>query len=207
MSQCQTLVRRSIAAVVLCGTAACGPSKGALIPPCDGGPEPQSSGGITGAVTCTPINAVDSTSWNLATENSAYIGGNVLIIDSMGACPDVMMNSYPANTTYVNLTVYQTDATGAYMTPTAGDYTIHQGEPPPSFKLGSATFASEDGLCTVINTENATAGTITVSSINLASGGGIVGTFDLTFGSDHLSGSFNAPYCAGSISSANLTCR
>jgi hypothetical protein len=60
-----------------------------------------------------------------------------------------------------------------------------------------AFFDVWNSTCTATPGEGGTAssGTVTIQSISLSDGGGAQGTFDLLFGADHLTGSFNGPFC------------
>jgi hypothetical protein len=161
-------------------------------------------------VTCDPLHAVDSTSWSLAQESSyepgEALGAQILILDSAGACADLQADSFPPNTTYLNLGVFTNDATGAYVPPGPGDYPVKEATTGNS---STATFAIDDATCQPGYEQggNATGGNVHIASIDLADGGGVSGSFDLTFGSDRLSGSFNAAACPGTFSTARATCK
>jgi hypothetical protein len=57
----------------------------------------------------------------------------------------------------------------------------------------TASYATQDAMCNTSLNETASSGTVTLSSV---SGSSVSGTFDLTFFSDHLTGSFSAPICS-----------
>ncbi len=55
----------------------------------------------------------------------------------------------------------------------------------------TAHYVLEDQNCIDELTQNATSGTVTISSV----GSSVNGSFDLMFGTDHLTGTFSAPVC------------
>ena len=55
-----------------------------------------------------------------------------------------------------------------------------------------AQYAQFDATCNSSQGESSTAGTITIASVDAC---GIVGSYDLTLGSDHVTGTFTAPNC------------
>jgi hypothetical protein len=66
----------------------------------------------------------------------------------------------------------------------------------------SASYALTDQNCLPALTENATSGTVTISSV----GSSVNGSFDLMFDSDHLTGTFSAPICSFSLSDGGAAC-
>lgn len=190
---------------------ACGAKTPAPGPECDGG-APKSSGGITGYVTCTPINAIGAASYSfsqLAIDGgSATVGDEIVILDSAGVCNDLTTDTAPANETYIDVTLLETDSNGNQLQPTAGDFTVSNNA---NGKIATIIFGQNVGCAPYIVAGEAiggqaTSGTVHVTSIDLADGGGIVGTLNLNFGSDEIAGAFNAPYCGGSISTGTPAC-
>jgi hypothetical protein len=57
--------------------------------------------------------------------------------------------------------------------------------------LASAFFSVTDSACALPVNQTATAGSVTVSSVQPT----VIGTYDLTFGSDHITGSFDVANC------------
>jgi hypothetical protein len=69
--------------------------------------------------------------------------------------------------------------------PTTGDY--------PIGATSRAVFFTTDAACELGNVTQATAGKITFTSV----GSRYTGSYDLSFGADHVTGNFDAPLCAG----------
>jgi phosphopentomutase len=65
----------------------------------------------------------------------------------------------------------------------------------------TANYVLEDQNCIDQLKETATSGTVTISSV----GSSVNGSFDLMFGSDHLTGTFSAPICVYTPSDAGCT--
>jgi hypothetical protein len=109
-------------------------------------------------------------------------------------------NTQKANMLDLILVLGETNASGPAVTP--GTYT-------PSTMPDELTagYTSLDANCMGADSEE-TAGSVTVT----AAGASFAGTFDLTFGADHVTGSFDAPLCdlsldGGSASDAGMVCQ
>ncbi len=105
------------------------------------------------------------------------------LLQSLGADPGAQQ----ANLLDLILVLGETDANGPAVTP--GTYT-----PTTMPDELTAGYTSLDASCQGSDNEE-TAGSVTVT----AAGASYVGTFDLTFGADHVTGSFDAPLCALSL--------
>lgn len=110
----------------------------------------------------------------------------VVIADFAGVCGEVSKNEIKANSNVISF--------GLGGTPLAQGAVYSFGG--ITGFLDSAQFAEFDSKCGTPAGESATAGTVTLTS---ASASEVDGQFDLTFGSDHVTGQFNAPNCAGAV--------
>jgi hypothetical protein len=171
---------------------------------------------ITGTATVTgPLNgqAFAAADANSATaivpiQGTSANSGLVTIVSASGLCQDANANLEPKSTKYLFLVFTDFDlATTQTSPPTApGVYSIFTGTQVP--KPALAVYAQSDANCRAVPgaAENATDGTITLTSVN---GGSYSGTFDLTMAgsgaapADHITGQFTAPYCQASALFAN----
>jgi hypothetical protein len=106
----------------------------------------------------------------------------VIVTNVANACGVLQAHGNPPNATSLELVV---SALGSSVA--TGNYAIV-----PQGYGASASYATVDGNCNPSFVDGATGGSITLTTV---SGSTIAGTFDLTFGSDHLTGSFSAPIC------------
>jgi len=154
-----------------------------------GGSAAAGSATVTGTLsgrTLSPAHAValkgvdDSSYPNQISVFIANQADPCALVQSLAGDP----NAQKANLLDLILVLGETDANGPAVTP--GTYT-------PSTMPDELTagYTSLDANCQGPQTEE-TAGSVTVT----AAGASYVGTFDLTFGADHVTGSFDAPLCA-----------
>ncbi len=66
----------------------------------------------------------------------------------------------------------------------------------------TASYATQDATCNTSFSETASGGSVTLTTV---SGSSVAGTFDLTFGTDHVTGSFSAPICGYSAGDGGVT--
>lgn len=82
--------------------------------------------------------------------------------------------------------------------PAAGTYTINSS----TGNTAIAEYLATDANCGITNLQRAASGTVTVASV-AATGYG--GSFDLTFGTDHVTGTFNSGTCSA-LGTVPTTC-
>jgi hypothetical protein len=142
-------------------------------------------------------------------ENVPDAAGIVVIASTSGICPAFQNNTVAANATQLVLTLYRTDSGGNVKSPGTGDYTINNRDPvPANSAIAVAAFAVTGATCGPVPGQGgiATSGTVHLSSMSLSTNGGAQGTFDLTFETDHLTGSFDAPFCDAPNGQMQQTC-
>ena len=71
--------------------------------------------------------------------------------------------------------------------------------------VGVAEYYASDAAGKATVQIAATSGSITLTSVGFASGTTASGTYDLTFGADHVTGSFNAPWCPALIAKVSAS--
>ncbi len=143
----------------------------------------SASTSATGTVGGASLNAQDAVFANLQTPSTS---GTVLAVTSFtGACDDVTNSRLPKSSAVLSIQMVSNGGTvtapGTFSFPNATGANF----------LG-ASFAAYDATCTATRTD-ATSGSVSVTAVSASQ---MTGTFELTFGNDHLSGSFNASYCA-----------
>ena len=154
--------------------------------PSDTGSQCKLTGGgtITGTLlgqTLTPKDAI------------SYQSGGMLVIgiaDYAGAC--ALGNNLKANSNVLAITY---TGTTPLPTNTPIDVTTVQGL--------DAQYAQYDAQCGSPQGESVTGGTITLTELDAC---GAVGSFDLTFNTDHVTGSFSAPNCTNAPDGGGFTC-
>jgi hypothetical protein len=139
---------------------------------------------VTGTLlgnTVAPMDAVSSTD----NQNSPY----VLASDYANACA-VGLNNTKANSNTITFSLMTTNpfAARTYAVPNEIDVEYWQ----------------YDATCTNIASTAGTSGSVTVTKADACS---VAGTFDVTFGTDHITGTFTAPACAPPSADAGSSCK
>jgi hypothetical protein len=171
-------------------TAACGSSGSGSSPP------GSAAGSATGTVGGASLDVQDA-----FLANGVTTGTVVGVVSFADACATLYTSKrVPKGSSALSfqLVSYASGSAGPVTAP--GTFTLIGGHP------GADAFGAEwsfvDASC-ADTTVSATGGTVTVTA---ASGSQLTGTFDLTFGSDHLTGKFRALDCAAANSQGNPTC-
>ena len=170
-------------------SSACGPSTGTTS---------SAAGSATGTVGGVSLGVQDA-----FFANGVTTGTVVGVTSFSGACETLYSSKrYPRSSVGLSLQLIAYEGGGP-----AGPVTA-----PGTFALlgtsvGGDTFGaswdSVDGSCGDTTTQ-ATGGTVTVTAVTASQ---LTGTFDLTFGGDHVTGSFSATDCAAAAGSqGNPTC-
>lgn len=119
-----------------------------------------------------------------------------------GACSELYTDDQipPGSAT---ITTYLVSSGGPVTAP--GTFVFDSGTSGSGKVFSGATFGATDASCGETSVD-ATAGTVTVTSVSSAQ---LVGTFDLTFGADHVTGAFSAAQCVipGSFVPGSITCQ
>jgi hypothetical protein len=148
---------------------------------CGGGP--ASVSGTVGGVTVQSSDALFGVP-------GGSTSGTVLAITSIGAaCSKVTTGtSFKGPATALSIELVQNG--GAVTSPgTFPELSSAQG----STSAFAGSFDSWDASCSDTTTP-ISGGTVTITAVSASS---LTGSFDLTLGNDHITGSFNAPNCAG----------
>jgi hypothetical protein len=155
-----------------------------------------SSDSVSGTVQGNSMTAQDAVyiSQTQSAGGNSFFVTDVVIFNFGGACSramaDIPANKDPPNAAGLSLFVAGTGtiAPGSFSVGSSGTQTV------------GASFSKTDANCQSLVNATATAGSITFSTINANQA---VGTFNLSFGTDSLTGSFNASNCGVTLSSSS----
>jgi hypothetical protein len=136
----------------------------------------SASGTVSGTLLGTTLNVKDVAS-------SSGNGVFVAFADFTGLCAVFQANNNKANSNglvfdFLNATTF---STGTFTVPAQVD----------------VQFATYDATCNSPQGESGSSGSVTVTSVDACK---VVGTFDVTLNTDHVTGSFTAPNCATAAS-------
>jgi hypothetical protein len=142
------------------------------------------------------------------TKASSTSGGSaaILITDTAGVCSAAGRGEQPKSVTGLTLLVYATDGAAKSIAPTeTGTYTVSSATPAAGMKTVVAVYGGTDDMCKSKMFKLADSGKVELTRIDASS---YAGSFDLVFGSDHITGTFDVPECAGAANAAagTLTC-
>jgi hypothetical protein len=139
---------------------------------------------VSGTLLGAPFSAADAVAYP-----SSDSSGFVVITDFASACSFVGTNDAKASSKVLSFDFLQTPiATGTFDTAAV-----------------DVQYAVFDANCHSPYGESTDSGTVTIASVG---SGTVTGTFDLTFGTDHVTGSFTAPlFAQPAKSTAASACR
>jgi hypothetical protein len=172
-----------------------------------GGPGGGNSATVNGSVGGVSISAMDQ--FAITTQPTDSAGGSaIIVIGSLpGVCAAAVRNEQPKNLTALTMLAFVQGAESRLsVAPTApGTFEVPKGTPAKDAKAAGAFLIVTDEQCESKTPTVASDGKIELTHVG---DGSYTGTYDFTFGSEHLTGSFDVPNCAGaSVAGANkLTC-
>jgi hypothetical protein len=128
------------------------------------------------------------------------IGATILLADKPRLCDTLKSNRIPKNSNFVAITTFRVTSGGNIVPPDVGDYTMTTSDNPGTGNFAYAQFNALDANCnqTLPITSNVgMSGLVKISSYKPQTGGGMAGSFDITWGSqsDKSQGSYNAQFC------------
>jgi hypothetical protein len=175
--------RLSMAATIsIAAVAACSSSSGGS----------SGTASVTGTIQGAAVPSSDAVGLSSVASGGSEAAVGAIITNIAGACGVLQSHGNPPSATALIVAV--TAMGGAVATGTYG--VVAQG-------FGaSASYATDDMSCNTSFSEGASAGSVTLTVV---SGSTVAGTFDLTFGSDHLTGSFSAPVCSYTTADGGAT--
>jgi hypothetical protein len=132
--------------------------------------------------------------------NGQTVGATIILVDKPRVCDSLKANRVPKNANFAALTLFRVTSSGSVVPPDTGDYTVTTNVAPTVGNFAYGQFNALDANCnqTLPDTANqGTSGLVKVNSYKPSEGGGMTGTFDITWGAqnDKSTGTFNATYC------------
>jgi len=164
-----------------------------------------SAGSVSGTVSGNALSAKDGFGNSAAVEGGRTV--TILLGDQSGLCDAARSNKEPKGLTFLLISLSDATVNGTSVTlstPSAGDYNVASAQNAMQGKNAVASFSKSDASCRGTSLF-ANSGTVTVKSID-ATTGKASGTFDLTFQSDHLTGSFEVDGCSVPQADGGTTC-
>ena len=134
------------------------------------------------------------------------VGLSVVMTDQENTCDLLKANREPKASKWVQLQLYElNDAQLLY--PEKGDFSVGSGYTLANGKHAYGRFHVRDENCTDKDASADTeSGLIKVTNVQPQDKGTLYATWDITFGSDQVKGSFNANYCDVDWTQVNLHC-
>jgi hypothetical protein len=173
----------------------------ALLTACTSG---SGSGSVTGTISARSLSVRDA--YFLPTSDPQSI--QVFLTDTVRECTSPDSPYSFKSSSILELVIMNLQADMSLAPLVVGDYTVYLGQgPPPPGLVSQLGFSSLDSTCTDVfvsagpNGVPATSGTTHLSSVSDTH---VQGTFDVRFGSDHVTGTFEASKC--SPSTGNYAC-
>jgi len=160
---------------------------------------------VTGTIGGNSLKAGDALSalGAVAYDSIPYNAAAVVLSNSSGLCASASSGKEPKSSQFWTLAL--NDHTGTSPPSVLGTYTVWPltGPQPATFVVVQYTLT--DANCLPVQSDRATSGTVTITSI---SNGDVSGNFDLTFDTgDHVTGSFSAKNCYALLALlGNSTC-
>jgi hypothetical protein len=162
------------------------------------------SGSMTGTISSQPMTVSDAVS-NTVSQTGGSAGA-MIISSAANQCQLINARRTLKSGSALAI-VFGIQSGNTVAVPTPGIYTVHTLETINGFQgmVAAVQFAVNDATCTTTTGPvEATGGTLTVTRVDAT---GYTGSFDLTFGSDHVTGTFSTGTCSalGTVTSG-FTC-
>jgi hypothetical protein len=152
-----------------------------------------SAGHIEGSVAGKTFDVADSAGNNLTA--GANTDGTVVLSSVDSLCSAITANTAKINSQLLSLDIFEADGSNPTAAPThSGQYAFATTTAGVNGKFFAAFYESIGATTNDVTQTAATGGSLTLNSF---ANQHYSGSFDLTFGSDHLTGTFDAPRCAG----------
>ncbi len=171
-------------------------------------------GSVAGSVSGISLAAQDSIF--LVLKDDAGKTGSVIVLigDKPNICDTLKANREPKASTSLAFQLYNVKVENQTLTllaPDVGSYTVTDQTINTTGTYSRALFTRTDANCTATLADTATggkSGLVKISSLNASSSGSLVGTFDVSIGtqSDKLTGTLNARFCDVTKIQANPNC-
>jgi len=155
-------------------------------------------GNVSGTVSGISLGVADTLFYVQKDTDGKTIAFNTIIADKGNVCTTLKANRQPKSATFMQMILFRWADDGKNLAPDVGEYTVVDTTPTKGGNWAYATFNHSDANCTntlAASASSGKSGLIKVTGVNAANNGSISGTFDISFGSDKVTGSFNGAYC------------
>jgi len=178
----------------------------ALCAACGGGDATFATGSasVSGTINGQPMAPRDAVSGVLQTGSNSV--GEIFIGSYDTICAKINAHQEPRNSQAVAIEIGNRSSSTSFVAPTAtGTYPVFVATDHSHTGLqASLQFLATDANCNLItNIDAAAGGTVTLTRIDAT---GYAGTFDVTFGTSHVTGSFASAQCAALPTATTTTC-
>jgi hypothetical protein len=180
---------------VLGVTAACTGTTATTSPP-DGSTQPTPNAQVSGTIGGEPIPLADAigSEWTFSTSGGSQLGVELDTTNRPSFCALLQAETGESNVEVFSVGVESGAPYDSTPTPVVpGTYMVPVGTGPSAVPAAEASLWHTDATCHVASGSSvATSGSVTFDVITASR---ISGSFDLYFGQDHVTGTFDAPVC------------
>jgi hypothetical protein len=155
-------------------------------------------GSVSGTVSGISLGVADTLFYVEKDTAGKTIAFDVILADKGSVCTTLKANRLPKSSTSITLGLFRLAEDLTFLAPDIGDFTVIDSTPTKAGNWAIASFSHLDANCTNTLSKSASSGKsglVKVTGVNAANNGSIAGTFDVSFGSDRVTGSFSGAYC------------
>jgi hypothetical protein len=172
----------------------------------DGGDAGPLTNSISGTLSGTTLTIADAVAFD---SSGLGVGGTgdlwVLLSKSSDMCYRLSSGARVGSSASLSFYLLQTDGFSRYVAATPGTYIVSSNQPGANVQVAAALYTTTDSACAPTDV-TASNGEVVLNSVATTGGGITDGTFDFTFGTDHVTGSFSAAFCPGPVQSGGNIC-
>lgn len=182
---------RLLAFVVLSAAAACGGTASDLV--------------FSGTVSGRAFAPTSAAAGPLSFSAHQNVGEIFLGANAGDLCAQALADEQRPSAQYLNLLVFQQDASGTSTPPVPGTYTVLPGAATGAGKWAGAGYWRNDASCAEVEYVKANSGTVTLTAVEATR---YQGSFDLSLATgDHVTGSFTSTVCGNLARISDGVCR
>lgn len=157
-------------------------------------------GSVSGTVSGIGLTVSDTIFYPAKDTAGKTTSLSVLLADKGNLCSTLKANRRPRSSTGMLITFFRLATDFTVLAPDIGDYTVVPGgtKVATGGNYAVASFLHVDANCSNTLSDEAAAGKsglVKLTSVNSAVNGSASGSFDITFGTDRVTGGFSGAYC------------
>lgn len=157
-------------------------------------------GSVSGTVSGIGLTVSDTIFYPVKDNAGKTTNLIILLADKGNLCSMLKANRQPKSATGLQIVFYRWGTDNTVLAPDTGDYTVVPGGTSVSNggNYAMASFMHFDANCSNTLSADAAAGKsglVKLTSVNSAVNGSASGSFDITFGTDRVTGGFSGAYC------------